>query len=53
MPETVRLFLELSGEKLRSSESLELGYIVVTQSFNTYYIDQDGNNIVAERKGER
>ena len=53
MPETIRLFLELSGEQLRSSESLDIGYIVVTQSFKTYYIYQEGNNIVAERKGER
>jgi len=53
MPETIRLFLELSGEKIRSSESLELGYIVVTQSFKTYYIYQDGSNIVAERKGKK
>jgi len=49
VPETVRMFLELSGEKLRSSESLEIGFTVLCKSGRSFYVYQDGGNIVAER----
>ena len=49
MSETVRLFLELSGEKLDSLDSSGSGWTVLCKSGQAWYVTQNGSDIVAER----
>ena len=41
--------MELSGEELYSSERLEIGFTVLCKSGRSYYIYQDGSDIISER----
>ena len=56
MPETLRLWAELSGHKIREFRPFEKGYIVDamvnTQEYGLFYIYQVGADIHARRTRE-